>query len=79
MKFNPSPQVPALQYVGNVEEGGSADLAGLKTGDFIIEVNIWLSPFETGHVTIVNIRNQVSIHFGMLAMSPLLCILVHYV
>jgi len=40
MKFNPSPQVPALQYVGNVEEGGAADLAGLKTGDFIIEVKI---------------------------------------
>ena len=38
MKFHPSPQVPALQYVGSVEEGGAADLAGLRTGEFIIEV-----------------------------------------
>jgi len=38
MKFHPSPQVPALQYVGSVEEAGAADLAGLRTGEFIIEV-----------------------------------------
>ena len=36
--FTPTPQVPALQYIGNVEPGGSADLAGLKTGDFLLEV-----------------------------------------
>ncbi len=40
MKFQPSPNVPALQYVGNVDQGGCADLAGLKTGDFIIEVRL---------------------------------------
>lgn len=39
MKFHPTPQVPALQYVGNVDPGGSADLAGMQQGDFIIEVN----------------------------------------
>ena len=39
MKFTPTPQVPALQYIGNVEIGGSADLAGLKTGDFLLEVS----------------------------------------
>ena len=38
MTFRPTPQVPALQYIGNVEPGGSADLAGLKTGDFLLEV-----------------------------------------
>lgn len=36
--FTPTPQVPALQYIGNVEPGGSAELAGLKTGDFLLEV-----------------------------------------
>ena len=38
MQFHPSPQVPALQYIGNVESGGPAAEVGLKTGDFIIEV-----------------------------------------
>ncbi len=38
MKFHPSPQVPALQYVGNVDAGGAAEIAGLRTGDFLIEV-----------------------------------------
>lgn len=38
MLFNPTPEVPALQYVGNVEPAGSAAEAGLKTGDFIVEV-----------------------------------------
>lgn len=36
--FKPNENVPALQYVGNVDEGGAADTAGLKQGDFIIEV-----------------------------------------
>ncbi len=40
MQFNPTPEVPALQYVGSVEEGGAADEAGLKTGDFIVEVHL---------------------------------------
>ena len=39
MQFNPTPEVPALQYVGSVEQGGAADEAGLKTGDFIVEVS----------------------------------------
>ena len=38
MQFNPTPEVPALQYVGNVEPGGSAAEAGLQPGDFIVEV-----------------------------------------
>ncbi len=42
MHFQPSPEVPALQYVGSVEEKGAAAEAGLKTGDFIIEVRTQL-------------------------------------
>ncbi len=38
MQFHPTPEVPSLQYVGNVEEGGAAAVAGLKPGDFIVEV-----------------------------------------
>jgi len=38
MQFHPTPEVPSLQYVGNVEEGGAAAEAGLKPGDFIVEV-----------------------------------------
>ena len=37
-KFKPTPHVPSLQCIGYVENGGAADLAGLKQGDFIIEV-----------------------------------------
>ena len=40
MHFRPSPQVPALQYIGNVEPGGAAAEAGLCTGDFLIEVSL---------------------------------------
>lgn len=40
LKFTPSPQVPALQYVGSVDIGGAAEMAGLNYGDFIIEVLI---------------------------------------
>ena len=39
MQFRPSPQVPALQYIGNVEAGGAAAEAGLCTGDFLLEVS----------------------------------------
>ena len=37
-KFKPSPKFPALQYVGRVDKGSSADISGLQKGDFIIEV-----------------------------------------
>ena len=38
MQFRPSPDVPALQYIGNVEPDGAAAEAGLCTGDFLLEV-----------------------------------------
>ena len=43
MQFRPTPQVPALQYIGNVEPGGAAAEAGLCTGDFLLEVNTHMS------------------------------------
>eukprot|EP00794_Sanderia_malayensis_P012635 gene12636-13933_t len=39
IEFTPSKQFPALQYIGEVDEGEAADNAGLKPGDFILEVN----------------------------------------
>lgn len=54
MQFNPTPEVPALQYVGNVEEGGAADKAGLRKGDFIVAVNGYDTTLST-HDDVVNI------------------------
>lgn len=49
-EFTPTPAFPALQYLESVDEGGVAWQAGLRTGDFLIEVrapsleNIFLFP-----------------------------------
>lgn len=45
MEFHPTPEVPALQYVGSVEENGAASEAGLSAGDFIIEVHVHVQWF----------------------------------
>ncbi|KAG8438300.1 hypothetical protein GDO86_008833 [Hymenochirus boettgeri] len=37
-EFNPTPAFPALQYLESVDEDGVAWQAGLRTGDFLIEV-----------------------------------------
>lgn len=37
-EFTPTPAFPALQYLESVDEGGVAWKAGLRTGDFLIEV-----------------------------------------
>jgi hypothetical protein len=39
--FTPSPQVPAVQFFEKVEPGSVADKAGIKAGDFVLEV--WLN------------------------------------
>ncbi len=38
-EFTPTPAFPALQYLESVDEGGVAWQAGLRTGDFLIEVS----------------------------------------
>ncbi len=39
IEFTPTPQFPALQYIGEVDKSEAAEKAGLKPGDFILEVN----------------------------------------
>ncbi|XP_013408002.1 SH3 and multiple ankyrin repeat domains protein 3 isoform X4 [Lingula anatina] len=39
LEFRPSPDFPALQYLDRVDPGGMAHRAGLKSGDFLIEIN----------------------------------------
>lgn len=42
-EFTPTPAFPALQYLESVDEGGVAWRAGLRMGDFLIEVKILFS------------------------------------
>ncbi|CAG5122612.1 unnamed protein product, partial [Candidula unifasciata] len=37
--FTPSAEFPALQYLDSVDPGSQADRVGLRSGDFIIEIN----------------------------------------
>lgn len=41
-EFTPTPAFPALQYLESVDVEGVAWRAGLRTGDFLIEVSAWL-------------------------------------
>ncbi|XP_014833826.1 PREDICTED: SH3 and multiple ankyrin repeat domains protein 2-like [Poecilia mexicana] len=44
-EFTPTPAFPALQYLESVDEGGVAWQAGLRTGDFLIEVGASTTSF----------------------------------
>ncbi|KAI5616172.1 SH3 and multiple ankyrin repeat domains protein 2 isoform X2, partial [Silurus asotus] len=52
-EFSPTPAFPALQYLESVDEGGVAWQAGLRTGDFLIEVNKD-NVVKVGHKQVVN-------------------------
>lgn len=43
-EFTPTPAFPALQYLESVDEGGVAWRAGLRMGDFLIEVSLSPQP-----------------------------------
>lgn len=52
-EFTPSPAFPAVQYLESVDPKGPAYEAGLRDGDFIIEVNlltVFSEAFQTGQL-----------------------------
>ncbi|XP_045710816.1 SH3 and multiple ankyrin repeat domains protein 2 isoform X2 [Phyllostomus hastatus] len=56
-EFTPTPAFPALQYLESVDEGGVAWQAGLRTGDFLIEVNSE-NVVKVGHRQVVAMIRQ---------------------
>ncbi|XP_054998994.1 SH3 and multiple ankyrin repeat domains protein 2 isoform X4 [Sorex araneus] len=56
-EFTPTPAFPALQYLESVDEGGVAWQAGLRTGDFLIEVNSE-NVVKVGHRQVVTMIRQ---------------------
>ncbi|XP_051979068.1 SH3 and multiple ankyrin repeat domains protein 2-like [Xyrauchen texanus] len=60
-EFTPTPAFPALQYLESVDEGGVAWKAGLRTGDFLIEVN-QENVVKVGHKQVVNMIRHGSNH-----------------
>uniref|UniRef100_A0A087Y4W5 SH3 and multiple ankyrin repeat domains protein 1 n=1 Tax=Poecilia formosa TaxID=48698 RepID=A0A087Y4W5_POEFO len=56
-EFTPTPAFPALQYLESVDEGGVAWRAGLRMGDFLIEVN-GQNVVKVGHRQVVNMIRQ---------------------
>uniref|UniRef100_A0AAX7V2T1 SH3 and multiple ankyrin repeat domains protein 3 n=1 Tax=Astatotilapia calliptera TaxID=8154 RepID=A0AAX7V2T1_ASTCA len=56
-EFAPTPAFPALQYLESVDQGGVAWRAGLRTGDFLIEVN-GTNVVKVGHRQVVSLIRQ---------------------
>ncbi|XP_028305973.1 LOW QUALITY PROTEIN: SH3 and multiple ankyrin repeat domains protein 3 [Gouania willdenowi] len=56
-EFAPTPAFPALQYLESVDQGGVAWRAGLRTGDFLIEVN-GADVVKVGHRQVVGLIRQ---------------------
>ncbi|XP_027017868.1 SH3 and multiple ankyrin repeat domains protein 3 isoform X2 [Tachysurus fulvidraco] len=56
-EFTPTPAFPALQYLESVDVEGVAWRAGLRTGDFLIEVNR-VNVVKVGHKQVVSLIRQ---------------------
>ncbi|XP_061077965.1 SH3 and multiple ankyrin repeat domains protein 2-like isoform X2 [Conger conger] len=63
-EFTPTPAFPALQYLESVDEGGVAWQAGLRTGDFLIEVN-QDNVVKVGHRQVVNMIRHGGNHLAI--------------
>lgn len=53
MELTPSQRCPALQYLDDVDEGGVADMAGLKKGDYLLAVRIFCLNFLSEYLSIM--------------------------
>uniref|UniRef100_A0A8C4NCB5 SH3 and multiple ankyrin repeat domains protein 2 n=1 Tax=Eptatretus burgeri TaxID=7764 RepID=A0A8C4NCB5_EPTBU len=67
-EFSPSPAFPALQYLESVDEGGVASQAGLRVGDFLIEVN-GENVVKAGHRQVVQMIRQGGDHLDLKVVS----------
>ncbi|KAG7466730.1 SH3 and multiple ankyrin repeat domains protein 3-like isoform X3 [Solea senegalensis] len=67
-EFAPTPAFPALQYLESVDQGGVAWRAGLRTGDFLIEVN-GTDVVKVGHRQVVSLIRQGGSHLLMKVVS----------
>ncbi|XP_043944546.1 SH3 and multiple ankyrin repeat domains protein 3 isoform X4 [Protopterus annectens] len=67
-EFTPTPAFPALQYLESVDIEGVAWRAGLRTGDFLIEVN-GVNVVKVGHKQVVNLIRQGGNHLLMKVVS----------
>uniref|UniRef100_A0A8C7HYW7 SH3 and multiple ankyrin repeat domains protein 3 n=1 Tax=Oncorhynchus kisutch TaxID=8019 RepID=A0A8C7HYW7_ONCKI len=56
-EFTPTPAFPALQYLESVDVEGVAWRAGLRTGDFLIEVH-GVNVVKVGHKQVVSLIRQ---------------------
>ncbi|XP_075064559.1 SH3 and multiple ankyrin repeat domains protein 3 isoform X3 [Mixophyes fleayi] len=67
-EFTPTPAFPALQYLESVDVDGVAWRAGLRTGDFLIEVN-GVNVVKVGHKQVVSLIRQGGGHLSMKVVS----------
>ncbi|XP_039617449.1 SH3 and multiple ankyrin repeat domains protein 3 isoform X2 [Polypterus senegalus] len=67
-EFTPTPAFPALQYLESVDVEGVAWRAGLRTGDFLIEVN-GVNVVKVGHKQVVSLIRQGGNHLIMKVVS----------
>ncbi|XP_077196677.1 SH3 and multiple ankyrin repeat domains protein 3 isoform X4 [Paroedura picta] len=67
-EFTPTPAFPALQYLESVDVEGVAWRAGLRTGDFLIEVN-GINVVKVGHKQVVSLIRQGGNHLVMKVVS----------
>ncbi|XP_056195543.1 SH3 and multiple ankyrin repeat domains protein 3 isoform X4 [Falco biarmicus] len=67
-EFTPTPAFPALQYLESVDVEGVAWRAGLRTGDFLIEVN-GVNVVKVGHKQVVSLIRQGGNHLVMKVVS----------
>ena len=71
IEFVPSPQFPALQYIGECDKGGIADRNGIRPGDFILEVNGEdVSNATHGHVVSLIGKSGKSLTLKVVTVAP---------